>query len=154
MMSMLSCPLCGRLVSLRIFAPEELVEDVQVVYRKSLGRGKGFAVVGRESALDDTELMKRIANRLHLLMGLIEGEDDIRDVRIESLEQEVEGLKDYNKELQGELNEYEALLATSEETNEELEALEAAVENALRLLNDHLGGSFTDLEAAIEAIIG
>ena len=74
-MSMLSCPLCGRLVSLRHFAPEDFDENIQVVSRRSLGRGRGFEVTGRYSVLDDEELMERIATRLHLLLNLIEGED-------------------------------------------------------------------------------
>ena len=88
-MTMLSCPLCGKMSSLRYFNPEALPNDIQLVERRSLGRAKGFEVTGRPSALRDAELMNRIAARLHILLDLIEepGSSDV-----EELEDEMEGM--------------------------------------------------------------
>ena len=130
--SYLSCPICGKLTPLDSFNPEDMEEDIQVVEMRSLGRGRGFEVVSRESALDDEELTSTVAARLHALLNLLEGEGTA---------------------LRREENELEAQLANSDEESEELKALEASVENALRLLNDHLGESFDNLEEAVECIV-
>lgn len=143
----LSCPICGKLTPLDSFNPEDMEDDVQVVEMRSLGRGRGFEVVSRRSALGDPELTSTVAARLHALLNLLEGEGtEIRDVRVEDLKREAAALR-------REENELEAQLAKSEEENEELVALEATVENALRLLNNHLGESFDDLETAVEYIV-
>ena len=120
-------------------------DDIQIVEMRSLGRGRGFEVVSRESALDDPELTSTIAARLRVLLRLLDDEGtETRDVR---------GEKEEVASLRGEKEELEAQLAKSEEENEKLAALEATVENALRLLNNHLGEDFTDLEEAVEFLV-
>ena len=127
----LSCPICGKLTPLSSFEPEDLEEDIMIVEMVSRGR-RGFEVVSRQSALDDPELMEVISERLRVLLRLLDDEGTA---------------------LRREENEEEAQLAKSEEENEELAALEATVENALRLLNSHLGESFDSLEEAVECIV-
>ena len=89
-MSMLSCPLCGRQVSRRLFAPEDLEEDIQVVERVSLGRARGFKVVGRPSVLDDKVLMGRIAARCHVILKLLGQDQDIDEEKLQGLIDEYE----------------------------------------------------------------
>jgi polysaccharide deacetylase 2 family uncharacterized protein YibQ len=120
-------------------------DDIQIVEMRSLGRGRGFEVVSRESALDDPELTSTIAARLRVLLRLLDDEGtETRDVR---------GEKEEVASLRREENELEAQLANSDEENEELKALEASVENCLRLLNNHLGESFDNLEEAVEYLV-
>ena len=71
----LSCPVCGKLTPLSNFDPEALDDDVVIVTMESRGR-HGFEVVDRRSALDDEELMNVIADRLRLLLSIVEGEGD------------------------------------------------------------------------------
>ena len=96
-MSMLSCPMCARLVSRRLFNPENLVEDVQVVSRRSLGRARGFEVTGRHSVLDDEELMDMISARCHIILRVI-GEEVTEKAAATALEKE---LGDWRKEALG-----------------------------------------------------
>jgi len=120
-------------------------DDIQIVEMRSLGRGRGFEVVSRESALDDPELTSTIAARLRVLLRLLDDEGtETRDVR---------GEKEEVASLRREENELEAQLANSDEENEELKALEASVENCLRLLNNHLGELFDNLEEAVEYLV-
>ena len=138
-MSMLSCPLCGRLVSVRYFSPEDLVEDVQVVSRRSLGRARGFEVTGRLSVLHDKTLMGRIASRLHLLLDLIEGEEARDD------EAAVEALK-----LRRRVDELASELEAKED---EVEAWRAEVEGVVSRVNDAFNADYDDLDDAVDFLL-
>ena len=166
-MSMLSCPLCGRLVSRRYFNPENLVEDVQVVSRRSLGRARGFEVTGRHSVLDDEELMDMISARCHIILRVIgeevtaksaatalekelgdwrkealgrrEVENQLRD-RIVGLQESVEEYEDNVVELQGSVDAYE----------ENADSLLAQVNGVLSEVYEE---KFSDLASAVGALI-
>ena len=73
-MSHIICPLCGKSSSLRRFNPENFEDDIYVQRVRGLGRGKGFAVVSRESLLGDggnggliLKIKRRILNLVSLL---------------------------------------------------------------------------------------
>ena len=146
-MSMLSCPLCGRLVSVRYFKPEDRVEDVQVVTRRSLGRGRGFQVTGRYSVLHDVTLMERIASRLHLLLDLIEGKEaGDGEATVEAWKAEVLKLRGSVDELESEL---EAKEDKVEEYRDEFEAWKAEVEGVVSRINNAFNSDYADLDDAV-----
>ena len=78
-MSMLSCPLCGKMSSIDRYNPNFFADDIFVVEVRGLGRGRGFEVSIRDSifsehcrldpnidrALDD--LRSRILDILNML---------------------------------------------------------------------------------------
>jgi hypothetical protein len=63
-MSFVVCPLCGRMVSLRTFNPQSLDLDVYVQNVKGLGRGRGFKVVEKSSALGVPSVTRPIKGRV------------------------------------------------------------------------------------------
>ena len=78
------------------FNPEVYDDDITLVEMTSLGRGRGFAKTGEYSALDDAALMGRIADRLHALLKLIEGD------KVDTIERENQRLLDSMEELEDE----------------------------------------------------
>jgi chromosome segregation ATPase len=153
-MSYISCPLCGRLCHLSSFNPESYDLDIEVVEMQSQGRGKGFEVLKRYSALDDVELMSRISRRLKELLALIEGEaDDPEEEKqklldtIEELNDDVRALKLQLRQEREKLRQCEEIMAEEKDTSEEL----------LDLVNDALGDvyetEFDDLDSAVRALV-
>lgn len=73
-MSHISCPLCGINTPRTTFEKTLLSEldDIEAVSYSGLGRGRGFAVSGRESVLDDEELVDAVAARCRAILSLIE----------------------------------------------------------------------------------
>lgn len=70
-MSFIVCPLCGKMSSLRKYDPHSLDVDIYLQKVKGLGRGRGFKVVSKSSALGDPSVIEPIKNRLiDLLMML------------------------------------------------------------------------------------
>ncbi len=67
----LVCPLCGLHSHLNRFKPEELKAIIELIEMRSLGRARGWEVSGRFSALDDKDLMNRIANRCRKILEII-----------------------------------------------------------------------------------
>jgi len=137
------------------FSPEHYDEDVILVEMQSLGRARGFAKIGEYSALNDEVLMGRIADRLHVLLALIEGEragavereNQRLDDLVEELEDEVRSLEEELRVARERIMEYED---AAEEEDDEIEAL-------LILLNETLGGvydeEFEDLASAVGALV-
>ena len=151
-MTHVRCPLCGRLAALSSFDPSEYVQDIVVVEMASLGRARGFKVVGESSALGDQELMEMIVKRLRVLLNLIEGDkSSSSEAETQRLLDEVEELTDDNRTLRLELrkekgeradlekerlspDDYERILDTINETLlhfEDIEDLESAVETLI-----------------------
>lgn len=122
---------------------------------QSLGRGRGFAKTGEYSALDDAALMGRIADRLHALLKLIEGdkvgtierENQRLDDLIEELEDEVRSHEEELKRAREKIMEYED---AAEEEDDDIEALLSLVNKALRDVYDE---EFVDLAPAVEALV-
>ena len=59
-MTSIRCPLCGWYVNLNSFDPRKFNGDIELVTVQGLGRGRGFAVVSRESVLGDDEITPMI----------------------------------------------------------------------------------------------
>ncbi len=76
--SHLVCPLCGKNAPLSTLDPENLPLDVMAISFTGKGRGRGFAVKGVESILDDEEVTTKVAARVNVFYwflvtkGLIE----------------------------------------------------------------------------------
>ena len=119
---------------------------------KSLGWRKGFKVVDEYSALGDETITGRIADRLHLLLQLIEG-DEKRPLEVENtkLEDQVEELDDEVKALASELEASKERIRELEEESEGYGELLSMVNEALEYAYDE---SFYDLGSAVEALIG
>lgn len=128
------CPLCGLHSHLNRFKPEELVELIECIEMRSLGRARGWKVSNRFSALEDEELMDRIADRCRIILKIM-GEDVMQSEDTD-LEEE---LRDRIEELTGFVDEYE----------EEMDGLLADVNRALP--DDY--EAFDTLEAALKALI-
>jgi hypothetical protein len=134
-MSFVVCPLCGRMVSLRTFDPQSLDLDVYVQDVKGLGRGRGFKVVGRVSALDKPSVTGPIKGRLldlSLMLykkGLLSEEEVagrfglVMSKDYEALKKERDALQVDLEKGKGRLKEAEGALAEAkgdlEETNED-----------------------------------
>ena len=152
-MTHVRCPLCGRLAALSSFDPSEYEQDIVVVEMASLGRGRGFKVVGESSALGDQRLMEMIVKRLRVLLNLIEGdspnplgEENMR------LEDQVEELEDDNRTLRLELrNARDDVVDLEEErlSPEDYERILYTINETLLHFED-----IEDLESAVETLIG
>ena len=138
-MSMLSCPMCARLVSRRLFDPENLVEDVQSVSRRSLGRARGWEVTGRHSVLDDKELMEKIAKRCRTILEII-GEEVTDKSSVAAL---VKRLRAKIMELQISL----------EENIDEVEAWRVESEELIARVNDAFNSEYEELEDAVDFLL-
>jgi hypothetical protein len=67
-MSMLVCPLCGKSTSLAKFNPSDFDDDIVVQTIHGLGRGRGFEVVSRESALGNSDVTSLVAERVLMIV--------------------------------------------------------------------------------------
>lgn len=73
-LSFLVCPLCGKMTSLNRFDPTELDLEIYVQNVRGLGRGRGFEVVDRRSALGEQSIIEPVKDRLlDLAFMLYEG---------------------------------------------------------------------------------
>jgi regulator of replication initiation timing len=145
--------LCGRLVPLSHFDPQQYQDDIQVVDMQSLGRARGFAVTAEYSALDDRDLMDAISRRLRALLRVIEGgeehplerEDGGLEETVEELEDEVADLRSELEEAKKRIREYE-----SDDESQDHDALLEKVNEALGEVYEE---GFDDLGSAVEALI-
>ena len=151
-MTHLRCPLCNLLRHIESFNPEDYVNDIILVEMKSLGWRKGFKVVDEYSALGDETITGRIADRLHLLLQLIEG-DKKRPLEVENtkLEDQVEELEDDIKVLLPEMEAAKERIRELEKESEGYGELLSMVNEALEHAYDE---PFYDLCSAVEALIG
>jgi molecular chaperone GrpE (heat shock protein) len=141
-MSFLRCPLCGKLTSLRNFDPEDFEDDIICVEMQSLGRGKGFEVVGEYSLLEDEEIMGKISSRVSKLNTVL----DITDANeLARLEDSIEELEDENKHLQAEFENKQKIINSMKNDHEMI--LEKVSESL-----DH-ESEFSDYIEAIEALL-
>ena len=103
---MLKCPLCGKQNSIRHFDPTNFVDDIIIILKRGLGRGKGWEEVEEYSLLDgsDPELLDLISDRVAVLYDMLyeDSEDDEDEgetsVELED-EEDFESLSDLDKEL-------------------------------------------------------
>lgn len=128
------CPLCHLRSHLNRFKPEELEDIIELIEMRSLGRARGWKETARYSALDNEELMGRIADRCLIILRLIGKE--VTTPEDEDLEEE---LRDRIEELSGFVDEYE----------EEMDELLADVNRALPNVYEE----FDTLEEALKALI-
>ena len=70
-MSLLLCPLCGKATSLRNYDPSTFDDDIYARDVRGLGRGRGFAVIGQHSILDDREVTRLIGTRAVKIVALL-----------------------------------------------------------------------------------
>ena len=134
------------------FNPESYDDDIIVVEMQSLGRGRGFKVVGEYSALGDEAITSRIAGRLHRLLHLIEG-DSPNHLQVENvrLDDQVEELEDDVKAFRSELKVAKRRIRELEEGDTE------RYDELLYMVNEVLGEvyavGFSDLDSAVRALI-
>ena len=136
---MLSCPLCARLVSRRLFNPEDLVEDIQAVSRRSLGRARGWEVTGRHSVLDDEELMEKIANRCRTILKIVGEEVTEKSeatARVNRLRDEIVDLE-----------------KSVEESENEVGAWRAESEELVTKINDAFNEDYKELDDAVDFLL-
>lgn len=113
MVNQLSCPLCGRYVSLNTFNPSSLPLGIYGVEIKGLGKGKGFEISDPENMLDDEDLIDLIRERIIELapvlgLSVTEVLEDLEDSKID---EELNGEK-LNGEIKDAENEIENLKET------------------------------------------
>ena len=146
----LVCPLCGKLAHLSRFNPDEYDDDIQVVEMKGLGRGKGFEVTSRFSALGDEELMDLISSRCHAILKIV-GEDPAASAT--ALERELGEWKREalgRRRLEGELRaEVAALEKAADENEEHADSLVSQINVALSEEYE----DFDDLDEAVSSLI-
>ena len=134
------------------FNPEKYNDDIIVVDMQSQGRARGFKVVNEYSALGDEVLTRRIADRMRLILKLIEGDTQsplmIRNTR---LEDQVEELEDDVKAFLSELKVAKKRIRELEEGDTE------RYDELLYMVNEVLGEvyavGFSDLDSAVRALI-
>lgn len=125
------CPLCRLRSHLNRFKPEDFEEVIELIEMQSQGRARGWKEIARYSALEDEELMGRIADRCRVILKMIgdevtppedaELEEELRD-RIEEIQETADG---YEEEMDGLLVQVNEAL--SEVYEEEFDTLEAAL---------------------------
>ena len=113
-MVQLICPLCGKFTSIRYFDPGSFENDVLGVDTVGLGRGRGTRVVAKFSLLDDSQLMRTIRDRCHLLVGIIDGKSPPDPKDLAALKGEVEMWRKRALDRHKEGNDLEAKIADME----------------------------------------
>lgn len=113
-MVQLICPLCGKFTSIRYFDPGSFENDVFGVDTVGLGRGRGTRVVAKFSLLDDSQLMRTIRDRCHLLVGIIDGKSPPDQKDLAALKGEVEMWRKRALDRHKEGNDLEAKIADME----------------------------------------
>ncbi len=91
-MSMLTCPLCGKMSPLYNYAPESFEDDILVQTVEGLGRGRGFQSVEARSIFDMTDsimierVLEKMCNRaLEILQIMLDNDVISREELIERL---------------------------------------------------------------------
>ena len=145
----LVCPLCGLHSHLNRFKPEELKAIIELIEMRSLGRARGWEVSGRFSALDDKDLMNRIANRCRKILEII-GEEVTEKSSVAALKKklgewrnEALGLRDENAEIQKSL----------EENIDEVGAWQAESEELIARVNEAFNSEYEELEDAVDFLL-
>jgi chromosome segregation ATPase len=113
-MVQLICPLCGKFTSIRYFDPGSFEHDVLGVDTVGLGRGRGTRVVAKFSLLDDSQLMRTIRDRCHLLVRIIDGKSPPDQKDLAALKGEVEMWRKRALDRHKEGNDLEAKIADME----------------------------------------
>jgi len=110
-MSHFACPLCGKQCSILHYDPTDFDDDILIIQKRGLGKGKGFDEVERYSLLEgsDPELLDLISDRIAVIYDLLYedvGDDEVEvehsiDLEDEDKEEEVdfESLSDLDKQI-------------------------------------------------------
>ena len=100
-MSEFQCPLCGKHVSIRYYDPTNFDDDIIILRKRGLGRGKGLEIVSRQSIFDGDypELMDLISNRVAVLYDLLYEDVDEEFLSEDEDEYDDESIGDLEKEL-------------------------------------------------------
>ena len=103
-LSLFICPICGKQNSINHYDPSNFEDDIMIILKRGLGRGKGFEIVERYSLLDgsDPELLDLISDRVAVLYDMLY--EDVEDDEAEEeppvdLEDEDESISELEKEL-------------------------------------------------------
>jgi hypothetical protein len=149
----LACPLCGKLAHLNSFTPDEYSDDIECVEMRGLGRGKGFEVTRRFSALGDEELMDLISSRCRAILRMV-GEEVTEKSAATALEKklgewrmEALGRRKIEKELRDQITDLQESVDKYEENED---SLLAQVNEALCDVYDE---AFADVSSAVNALI-
>ena len=62
-MTMISCPLCGKMSSLERYNPNYFEDDIYVLELSGLGRGRGFVLTSKDSIFSVQSRMDSIIDR-------------------------------------------------------------------------------------------
>ena len=148
----LVCPLCGKLAHLNSFTPDEYSDDIECVEMRGLGRGKGFEVTSRFSALGDEELMGLISSRCRIILRIV-GEEVVAATAAADTERMLGEWKKealWRREVEEELkDEIDGLQNAADEHEETIDGLLAQVNNALSEVYE----TFSDVGEAVAALI-
>ncbi len=171
------CPLCGKMTSLKTFKPTRLDLDIYVQDVQGLGRGRGFKVVDRKSALRIPSITQPVKERLLDLAvmlnekGLLPEEEVAERFGLplenhQALVVERGALKANLNEAEGQLKEVEEERDTARaELEEANEAFSDKMNKFIHLVSDALdedpedwgveeeGGVFATLKFGMERLI-
>jgi chromosome segregation ATPase len=145
------CPTCGLLKSTKTYEPTNFDNDISLVYMSSLGRGKGFQIIGEASIEDDSETLMLIKQRIATLHNYLNG-PEINEIdklagTVEELKEELCTCKKDLKAANKQVTELESVLGEHGDSEEEL------VDLIVDALGDATKIVFEDLESAVEALI-
>jgi hypothetical protein len=129
------------------FNPSGFADDVMVQEVRGLGRGRGFMVVGRKSILSDNETIRRLKDRLLVLVRLLHqrGLLDAADLmEVLDLSPDAEAVGDKSSE-----DENQAFREESEETDEKIRRMVYDIEEELY---DVQGVQFAEDEDVVERL--
>ena len=128
----LKCPLCGKLAHLNCFTPDEYSDDIECVEMRSLGRGRGFQVTSRFSALGNEGLMDMISRRCHAILTIVGEEVTDKSAARERIE-----------ELEGDLR----------ASKDEVDAWSAESEELVSRVNAAFNAEYDDLDDAVSFLL-
>ncbi len=105
-LSLFVCPICGKQCSIRYYDPTDFVNDILMIRKRGLGRGRSFEEVERYSLLEgsDPELLDLISERVAVIYNMLyedaEGEEaEAEDEEDEEEEVDFESLSELDKEV-------------------------------------------------------
>jgi hypothetical protein len=156
------CPLCKRHSPEKSFRNQEPATDIIGVIVRGLGRGRGFAVVGRYSLLNDRSLMEVISERCQRILSLIHPSNQHYVPRTlfdqwinhaQSLEKEVTKLRSLHIESMAISEELEKDALKLRHKALEADAMEDEMEMILEKINEEVAYPFEYLDDAVDYLL-
>jgi len=139
-MSQVSCPVCGKYSPESSFLKPREIQDINGVYMRGLGRGRGFEVTDRYSLRNDKQLKAVIADRCRRTLKLIEESRNLSyDAILRNRDEWIryaEGLKVQNDRLLNQVKDYEEYEAASVEMEYLLEKINVETDFEFECLED------------------